>query len=36
MFEDFSLHSDACPNKWPGIWLAFGGDVRDAHHVDSE
>ena len=26
-FEDFSLHSDACPNKWPGIWLAFGGDV---------
>lgn len=26
-FEDFSLHSEACPNKWPGIWLAFGGDV---------
>jgi hypothetical protein len=27
VFEDFSLHSEACPNKWPGIWLAFGGDV---------
>jgi hypothetical protein len=26
-FEDFSLRSEACPNKWPGIWLAFGGDV---------
>lgn len=26
-FEDFSLHSEACPNKWPGIWLAFGGDI---------
>jgi hypothetical protein len=26
-FEEFSLHSEACPNKWPGIWLAFGGDV---------
>lgn len=26
-FEDFSLHSESCPNKWPGIWLAFAGDV---------
>jgi hypothetical protein len=26
-FEDFSLDSEACPNKRPGIWLAFGGDV---------
>jgi Carboxypeptidase regulatory-like domain len=26
-FEDFTFHSDACPNKWPGIWLAFGGDA---------
>lgn len=26
-FEDFSLDSEACPNKWPGIWLAFGGDT---------
>jgi hypothetical protein len=26
-FEDFSLHSPACPDKWPGIWLSFAGDV---------
>ena len=26
-FEDFTLRSVACPNKFPGIWLTFGGDV---------
>ncbi|MFZ0886631.1 MAG: carboxypeptidase-like regulatory domain-containing protein, partial [Candidatus Acidiferrales bacterium] len=26
-FENFSLTSEACPNKFPSIWLAFGGDV---------
>jgi hypothetical protein len=26
-FEDFTLHPTACPDKWPAIWLAFGGDV---------
>ncbi|HTA57359.1 MAG TPA: carboxypeptidase-like regulatory domain-containing protein [Candidatus Baltobacteraceae bacterium] len=26
-FEDFTFHSDTCPNKWPGIWLAFSGDA---------
>lgn len=26
-FEDFTLHSEACPDKWPGVWLAFGGDA---------
>jgi hypothetical protein len=26
-FEDFSLRSEVCPNKWPGIWLTFGGDI---------
>ena len=26
-FEDFTFHSENCPNKWPGIWLAFGGDA---------
>jgi hypothetical protein len=26
-FEEFTLDSEACPKKWPGIWLAFGGDA---------
>ena len=26
-FEDFSLTSEACPNKRPSVWLAFGGDA---------
>jgi hypothetical protein len=26
-FEDFSFASKECPNQYPGIWLAFGGDV---------
>jgi hypothetical protein len=25
-FEDFTLHSEKC-DKWPQIWLMFGGDV---------
>jgi hypothetical protein len=25
-FEEFTLTSESCPHKWPGIWLAFGGD----------
>jgi hypothetical protein len=26
-FEEFTLDSEACTKKWPGIWLAFGGDA---------
>jgi hypothetical protein len=26
-FEEFSLRSEECPNKWPGLWLTFGGDI---------
>jgi hypothetical protein len=26
-FEVFNLTSEECPNKWPSIWLAFGGDA---------